>query len=133
MKQVLITAVIDPQVLKSTDEKIAFTDPVTALKRIQKTISHDLFIVVCHANAAKAEKCLLCHDKEFPKDKKKRNEYGMALSKFITKADYKELKADKPALKKKIENAFTEAGKLKSSAGETFAERIEAGKLPAAK
>ena len=36
MKQVLITAVIDPQVLKSTDEKIAFTDPVTALKKIKK-------------------------------------------------------------------------------------------------
>ena len=55
MKQVLITAVIDPQVLKSTDEKIAFTDPVTALKRVKKTISHDIFIVICHADAAKAE------------------------------------------------------------------------------
>lgn len=58
MKQVLITAVIDPQVLKSTDEKITFTDPVTALKRIQETINHDLFIVICHADAAKAEKWL---------------------------------------------------------------------------
>ena len=58
MKQVLITAVIDPQVLKSTHKKIAFTDPVDALKRIKKTISHDIFIVICHADAAKAEKWL---------------------------------------------------------------------------
>jgi len=84
------------------------------------------------ADAAKAEKCLLCHDKNFPKDKKKRNEYGMALSKFITKADYGKLKDDKEALTKKIEEAFTEAGKLKSSDGETFGAKIEAGNLPAA-
>lgn len=85
------------------------------------------------AEVAKAEKCSLCHDKEFPKDKKKRNEYGMALSKFVTKDDYKNLKDDKDALKKKIENAFTEAGKLKASDGETFSARMEAGKLPSAK
>jgi len=58
MKQVLITAVIDPQVLSSTHEKIAFTDPVTALKRIKKSISHDIFIVICHADAVRAEKWL---------------------------------------------------------------------------
>lgn len=58
MKQVLISSVIDPQVLKSTHEKIAFTDPVTALKRIKKTISHDIFIVICHADAVSAEKWL---------------------------------------------------------------------------
>ncbi len=80
---------------------------------------------------AKAAKCNLCHiDK---KKKTERNEYGKALSKFVTKADYKKLKADKPALKTKIEKAFEEAGKMKSSSGETFAERIKAGKLPASK
>ena len=80
---------------------------------------------------AKAAKCNLCHvDK---KKKTERNEYGQALSKFVSKADYKKLKADKPALKAKIEKAFEEAGKMKSSAGDTFAERIEAGKLPASK
>ena len=81
------------------------------------------------AEAAKAQKCDLCH---VPKEKKtERNEYGQALSKFVTKDDYKNLKDDKEALKEKIENAFTEAGKLKSAAGTTFAERMEAGELPA--
>jgi cytochrome c553 len=83
------------------------------------------------AEGAKAAKCNLCHVEK--KKKKVRNEYGKALSKFVTKADYKKLKEDKPALKAKIEKAFEEAGKMKSSAGETFAERIKAGKLPAAK
>ena len=58
MKQVLITSVIDPQILKSTHEKIVFTNPVTALKKIKETISHDIFIVVCHTDTARAEKWL---------------------------------------------------------------------------
>ena len=81
------------------------------------------------AAAAKAEKCNLCHA---GKSKKDRNEYGAALSKFVTKDDYKELKADKAKLKEKIEKAFVEAGKVKASDGKTFAARIEAGELPAA-
>ena len=56
--QVLITSVIDPLLLKSTGEKIAFTDPVTAIKRVREAISHDLFIVICHAKSAIAEKWL---------------------------------------------------------------------------
>lgn len=79
---------------------------------------------------AKAEKCNLCHVAK--KKKKERNEFGAAVSKFVSKADYKKLKADKTALKEKIEKAFEEAGKVKSSDGTTFAERIKAGKLPAA-
>ena len=55
-----------------------------------------------------------------------------ALSKFVTKDDYKELKADKAKLKEKIEKAFVEAGKVKASDGKTFAARMEAGELPAA-
>ena len=79
---------------------------------------------------AKAQKCNLCHvDKE---KKTVRNEYGKALSKFVTKDDYKELKSDKEALEKKLNEAFDGAGKEKSSSGETFGARIEAGKLPAA-
>jgi len=81
------------------------------------------------AEAAKAAKCNLCHvDK---KKKTERNEFGQALSKFVTKDDYKELKADPDALEAKINKAFEEAGKVKSASGETFAERIEAGELPA--
>ena len=62
--------------------------------------------------------------------------YGKALSKYVTKADYKSLKKDKPALKKKIEDAFkaAEKEKVKSDDGETtFGELIEAGKLPITK
>ena len=81
------------------------------------------------AAAAKAEKCNLCHIAK--KKKKERNEYGEALSKFVTKADYKKLKAEPEKLAEKIEAAFEEAGKVKASDGKTFAERIEAGDLPA--
>ncbi len=82
------------------------------------------------AASAKAAKCNLCHvDK---KKKTERNEYGAALSKFVTKDDYKELKSDPDKLAAKIEEAFEEAGKVKSSSGKTFAEKMEAGELPAA-
>ena len=79
---------------------------------------------------AKAEKCNLCHVAK--KKKTDRNEFGAAISKFVSKADYKKLKKDPDKLKAKIEKAFEEAGKVKSSKGDTFAERIKAGKLPAA-
>ncbi len=82
------------------------------------------------AAAAKAAKCNLCHVEK--KKKSERNEYGQALSKFVTKDDYKELKGDPDKLEAKIEKAFEEAGKLKSASGKTFAERMEAGDLPAA-
>jgi len=83
------------------------------------------------ADAAKAEKCNLCHVAK--KKKTERNEYGQALSKFVTKDDYKELKADPDQLEEKINKAFEEAGKIKAADGDTFAERMEAGKLPATK
>jgi len=80
------------------------------------------------AAAAKAQKCNLCH---VPKKKKtERNEYGEALSKFVTKDDYKKLKADKPAWEAKVNKALDEAGKVKNKDGKTFGELIEAGTLP---
>jgi len=76
---------------------------------------------------AKKAKCNVCH---FGKKKANRNDYGKALSKFFTKDDYKKLKDDKPALKKKIEDAFKACLKEKSGSGKTFGELIKAGKLP---
>ncbi|MFV1965486.1 MAG: hypothetical protein ACC628_08700 [Pirellulaceae bacterium] len=77
--------------------------------------------------AAKKAKCNVCH---FGKSKKNRNDFGKSLSKFITKADYKELKGDKEALKKKIEDAFKSSLKEKSDGGKTFGELIDTGTLP---
>jgi hypothetical protein len=76
---------------------------------------------------AKKAKCNVCH---YGKSKKNRNDYGTALSKFVTKDDYKKLKDDKPALKKKIEDAFKSAEKEKSVSGTEFGKLMEDGKLP---
>ncbi len=51
---VLVTSVVDPELLSSTvrmENKI--TDPVLALRRIQQQVSHDLFVVVIHAGSEK--------------------------------------------------------------------------------
>jgi hypothetical protein len=77
--------------------------------------------------AAKEAKCNVCH---YGKSKKNRNDYGEALSKFVTKDDYKKLKDDKEALKKKIEESFKSCLKEKSVSGKTFKELMDAGKLP---
>jgi hypothetical protein len=77
--------------------------------------------------AAKEAKCNVCH---YGKSKKNRNDYGMTLSKFVTKDDYKKLKDDDAALKKKIEDAFKSCLDQKSVSGKTFKEIMDAGKLP---
>ena len=58
MKQVLIASVMDPRLLKLPGGGIVLNDPVDALIDIQKAVGHDLFIVVCHADTATAEKWL---------------------------------------------------------------------------
>ena len=49
--RVLVTSVIDPGVLESIGIRYSgeLTDPVAALKKLQKEIKHDLFIVIIHA------------------------------------------------------------------------------------
>lgn len=49
--KVLVTSVIDPEVLKlyKIGAGVEVADPVTALKRLQREIEHDLFIVIVHA------------------------------------------------------------------------------------
>ncbi|MBN2332515.1 MAG: hypothetical protein JXO49_04320 [Deltaproteobacteria bacterium] len=49
-KRVLITAVIDPQYGDYLHrEPLTITDPVAALTNIQRSVNHDLFIVMAHA------------------------------------------------------------------------------------
>jgi len=81
-------------------------------------------------DAAKEAKCNLCH---VPDEKKTvRNPYGIVLSKFISKDDYKDLKSDPDALKAKIEGALAKAAKEKSPGGETWGKLFEAGEVPEA-
>ncbi|MCD6533768.1 MAG: hypothetical protein J7L25_06795 [Deltaproteobacteria bacterium] len=49
--KVLVTSVMDPEVLPQYDVKYdgEISEPISALKRIQKEIDHDLFIVIVHA------------------------------------------------------------------------------------
>lgn len=80
---------------------------------------------------ARKHGCYICHvDGE---DKKKvRNEYGQAVSKFLTKKDYDEwVKADPEEAKKKIYAAFEKAGAIKSKDGKTFEEKIKNNEVPA--
>jgi hypothetical protein len=78
-------------------------------------------------------KCNVCH---MGKEKKDRNEYGKAVSKFLKKADfsgetkkYDNVKGDdaQKALAEGLKSAEAE----KSSSGKTFGELLKAGELPA--
>jgi hypothetical protein len=74
-------------------------------------------------DAAKAAKCGVCHP---VKDKKKRNDYGMALGKAIGKKNEKDAAKLAEALKKtEKEKSGTE--------GKTYGDLIKDGKLPGKK
>ena len=78
--------------------------------------------------ALKEAKCNSCH---YGKSKKNRNDYGKALEKVGLKKDkFTELKSDKAALSKHIKEALEKVLKEKNEEGETFGDRIKAGKLP---
>ncbi len=49
--KVLVTSVMDPEALPQYDVEYdgEISDPISALKRLQKEIDHDLFIVIVHA------------------------------------------------------------------------------------
>jgi hypothetical protein len=80
------------------------------------------------ADAIKEQKCNACHD---PKDKKKRNDFGKAVNKNLTKDDFMSLKDDMEKLNKKVDDAIKAALKEKSSDGKkTYGEMIEAGEVP---
>ena len=81
-------------------------------------------------------KCNVCH---IPgKGKKERNAYGMAVSKFITKAHITKIKDDagdntekaNEETKKYILEGLTKVENEKAADGKTYGEAIKAGKLP---
>lgn len=73
--------------------------------------------------AVKKAGCGACHP---VKDKKKRNDYGVALGKALGKKNEKNADAIKAAFKK------AEAGKS-ATEGKTFGDLLKAGKLPGGK
>ena len=77
--------------------------------------------------AVKEAKCNVCH---YGKSKKNRNDYGSALSKLVTKDTYKELRKDKEALAKKVDEAMAKVEKEKSEGGSAFGDLLKEGKLP---
>jgi hypothetical protein len=96
--------------------------------------------------AYKTAKCYTCHVKG-AKDKSVRNDYGEALAELIpgdandrlkaaqaagaTKEAGKELKsAEEDKILMELEDAFKKAEEIVSPTGDTFGERITAGKLP---
>ena len=80
------------------------------------------------AEALADAKCNACH---YGKKKANRNDYGEALIKVgLTEENYKAKKSDKEAFAKEIAEALEKVLKEKSKGGETFGERIKAGKLP---
>ena len=80
--------------------------------------------------AAKAANCHVCH---LPTDKAKKetNEYGKAVGKFLTKAEFEKLTGKLEASKTYIFEGLEKAEAEKAADGTTFGEKIEAGKLPA--
>jgi hypothetical protein len=81
-------------------------------------------------------KCNVCH---IPgKGKKERNAYGMAVSKFITKAQITKIKDDAgdntdkatEETKKYILEGLAKVENEKAADGKTYGEAIKAGKLP---
>ncbi|MFN3148789.1 hypothetical protein [Bremerella sp.] len=83
------------------------------------------------AAAVKEAKCNLCHG---GKSKKIRNEYGVALGELLDKDDYgtKRRKEEPEKVQEELFAALDKVAKEKSKSGETFGEKIAAGKLPAA-
>ena len=90
---------------------------------------------------SKTGKCYVCHvnvktlDEKKLKSKSVRNNYGKAITQFITKDDFKEMKkADKEKAMAALREAIEKTGALKTDPGDsgspTFNELIASGKLP---
>ena len=72
-------------------------------------------------------KCNVCH---VGTSKKDRNEYGMAVSKFLTKTKYNEIKDDEAIAKKYILDGLEKAAGEKNGSGKSYGELIKLGQLP---
>jgi hypothetical protein len=81
-------------------------------------------------------RCYVCH--VAGKGKKEKNAYGMAVGKFITKAEITKIKEDAgdnteaaaEATKKYILEGLAKVEAEKAADGKTYGEAIKAGKLP---
>ncbi|HZL90289.1 MAG TPA: hypothetical protein VFB96_18130 [Pirellulaceae bacterium] len=80
--------------------------------------------------AAKAANCHVCHNPS-DKAKKETNDYGKAVGKFLTKADFEKFTGKLEASKKYIFEGLEKAEAEKAADGTTYGEKIKAGKLPA--
>lgn len=80
---------------------------------------------------AKKAGCNLCHIKGL--EKTERNEYGIALSKYLKKDDFSKerLKAEPEKVKEEVIAALKKADADISEDGEAFLKKMMAGKLPA--
>jgi len=74
-------------------------------------------------------KCNVCH---YGKTKKNLNDYGKALHQLLKKDNFKEerIKNEGDKVKAELEAAFKKVEGEKSKGGETFGERLKAGKAP---
>jgi hypothetical protein len=72
-------------------------------------------------------KCNVCHMGASKKDK---NAYGKAVSKYLTKAKYNEIKEDEAAGRKYILDGLQKTEGEKAANGKTFGEMLKAGQLP---
>lgn len=81
----------------------------------------------------KSAGCYVCHIKGHKDKKKARNEYGIAVHKFLKKKDFpRDYMKEKPEeAKEKIQAGFKKANEMKSKDGKKFADKITADMLPA--
>jgi len=77
--------------------------------------------------AATTANCNVCH---VGTDRKMRNAYGMAVSKYLTKAKFQEIKDDVEVSKKYILDGLDKAAAEKNDSGKTYGELIKAGQMP---
>jgi len=77
--------------------------------------------------AATTANCNVCH---VGTDRKMRNAYGMAVSKYLTKAKFQEIKDDVDVSKKYILEGLDKAAAEKNGSGKTYGELIKAGQMP---
>lgn len=109
-----------------------FAGPASALPPFNKSWTGKYVEGNTNASFVKAAgeaKCNVCHDSA-SKSKKDKNEYGKALSKYLTKDGYNQIKSDAEAAEKLIMESFAKVEADKTADGKTYGERMKAGSLP---
>jgi hypothetical protein len=125
MKKVCILAVIALAAAAALSHRASALPPINAAWHEKYSALKDE--VTAKLGAENNDKCNVCHIAG--KGKKERNAYGMAVSKYITKAKYNEIKEDAEAAKKYILEGLDKAESEKNAAGKTFGEIFKSGKL----